>query len=247
MQLLTDEAREQLSQGVSVVLGGLFAISVLLFLVAIIHAPVVFVLHNGLFGVDVPGRSTVFAVSEWLWTDQTPAYFVASIFGMLFVYVNHTLAQTTDGSDSAAGETEEQDQLQGLSGTLSELLKLTFGANTILVFVLSGAVAGVVVSKTPVASLAVAVAFLYPVADAKVSKKTKWIPTPVTIGTILSIPLAVLPVLYTVPIYACSILSKRFASVVISVETRLLSIVNRVTDAVPELDLLQSRLSPRRP
>ena len=187
VQLLTDEASEQLSRGVSSMAGGLLGVSVVLLLAVVAYSPVGFVLSD---------TSVAVAVWERLWTDQTPAYLVSSVLAMSLLYVESGLLESTgtktDESDES-DESDEEKQTEGLRNKLFDTFKLIIGVNGVTVVVLSGVVAGLLVSKTVGAPLAVAAAFVYPVVDFRVAQKTERDPPPLTVPTPLTAPLAVLP------------------------------------------------------
>lgn len=243
VQLLTDEASEQLSGGVSSMAGGLLGVSVVLLLAVVAYSPVGFVLSD---------TSVAAAVWERLWTDQTPAYLVSSVLAMSLLYVELSLSESTEtktdeyNESSKFGKSDEQKQTEGLRDKLSDTFNLMIGVNGVAVVVLSGVVAAVFVSKTVGAPLAVAAAFVYPVVDFRVAQKTERVPTPITVGAALSAPLAVVPTVCTLPFHIGTTGSKRFASVVDSATDGILSLATRVTDAVPGSFQLPTRLSPRR-
>jgi hypothetical protein len=234
VQLLTDEASEQLSRGVSSMAGGLLGVSVVLLLAVVAYSPVGFVLSD---------TSVAAAVWERLWTDQTPAYLVSSVLAMSLLYVESGLLESTG---TKTDESDEQKQTEGLRDKLFDTFKLIIGVNGVIVVVLSGVVAGLLVSETVGAPLSVAAAFVYPVLDFRVAQKTERVPTPITVGAALSAPLAVVPTLCTLPFHIGTTGSKRFASVVDSATDGVLFLATRVTDAVPGSFQLPTRLSPRR-
>lgn len=240
VQLLTDEASEQLSRGVSSMAGGLLGVSVVLLLAVVAYSPVGFVLSD---------TSVAVAVWEWSWTDQTPAYLVSSVLAMSLLYVESGLLESTgtktDESDQS-DQSDEEKQTEGLRNKLFDTFNLMIGVNGVTVVVLSGVAAGLLVSKTVGAPLAVAAAFVYPVVDLRVAQKTERVPTPITVGAALSAPLAVVPTVCALPFHIGATSSKRFASVVDSATDGVLFLATRVTDAVPGSFQLPTRLSPRR-
>jgi hypothetical protein len=180
VQPLTNEASEQLSRGVSTITGGLLGVSVILLLAVVAYSPVGFVLSDTAVAVSVWG---------WLWTDQTPAYLVSSVLAVSLLYVESSLSEFTetesDGSDES-DESDEQSETRCLWDKLSDTFDLMLGINIVTLMVLSGVVAGVLVSETADAPLAVTAAFVYPVVSVRVAQKTEWVPTPIVAGAALS-------------------------------------------------------------
>ena len=237
MNLLTDEASEQLSRGVSAIGGGLLGITVVLLLAAAVY---------GWIGVVLLDTSVGAAVGGWLWADETPAYFVFSALAVLLLYVESDLEEEGDEPETSLNGSDERDRTNSLWHNLSATFRLMAAVNAVVVVVLSGVVAGVLVSKTPVSGLAGAAALSYPYFELRVNQKIGALPTPVMIGILVSIPLAVVPTLYTVPFHVLSVLSKGFANVVARATVSLLSLTTRVTDAVPQFRRFSTRSSPRR-
>jgi hypothetical protein len=232
VQLLTDEASEQLSRGVSVITDRFLGVCVILLFAVSMYSPVGSVLSE---------TSVAVVLWKWLWTDQTPAYLVSSVLAVLLLSVESSLSESTETDES-----NEESETRGLWGNLSATFNQTVRANAVTVIVLSGVVAGVLVSEAVGAPLSVAAAFVYPVVDVRVAQKTEWVPTPIVAGAALSAPLAVVPTLYTVPIHVGATASKRFASVVDSATDGFLFLATRVTGAVPGAFQPPARLSPRR-
>lgn len=237
MQVLTDAASDQVARAARAFGSGLLGVTVVLSLAVVAYG------HVGWLLADT---AVVTAIQEWLWTDRTLAYFLMSVLAVLLVYVESNLDETADETDAAADESEEQSELKGVRGNLFNTFREMVAVNTVAVVALSGVVAGVVVAGTPAASFSVAAAVVYPVAEVRVLQKTGWFPTPVGIGIVLAVPLAAIPTLYTVPFHIGTAVSKRFASFAAGGTGRLLSLVNRVTDAVPGSSRLPTRRAPRR-